>query len=128
MGFMDKMKQAQQQAAAAGMQQGGTGGGMAGMGMDANAVAYAQKAQKIYQVGIEAPGVIHAIRPTGQTDVGGGQMVDFDVSIKPASGEPYQTTIQQSMLPAQLETISEGAAITVKYDPEAPVMALIYGW
>jgi hypothetical protein len=72
--------------------------------------------------------VIHAIRPTGQTDVGGGQMVDFDVSIRPASGEPYQTTISQSMLPAQLEGISEGAAITVKYDPDAPVMALIYGW
>jgi hypothetical protein len=124
MGFMDKMKQAQQQAAA-GMQQ---GGGMAGMGMDANQVAYQQKAMKIYNQGIEAPGVIHAIRPTGRTDVGGGQMVDFDVSIKPANGEPYQTTIQQSMLPAQLEGISEGAAITVKYDPDAPVMALIYGW
>jgi hypothetical protein len=124
MGFMDKMKQAQQQAAA-GMQQ---GGGMAGMGMGADQVAYAQKAQKIYNQGIDAPAVIHAIRPTGQTDVGGGQMVDFDVSIRPASGEPYQTTISQSMLPAQLEGISEGAAITVKYDPDAPVMALIYGW
>jgi hypothetical protein len=55
-------------------------------------------------------------------------MVDFDVSIRPANGEPYQTTISQSMLPAQLEGISEGAAITVKYDPDAPVMALIYGW
>jgi hypothetical protein len=123
MGFMDKMKQAQQQAAA-GMQQ-----GMGGMGMGGgDAAAYAQKAQKIYNQGIEAPGVVHAIRPTGQTDIGGGQMVDFDVSIKPANGEPYQTTIQQSMLPAQLEGISEGAAITVKYDPDAPVMALIYGW
>jgi hypothetical protein len=124
MGFMDKMKQAQAQAAQ-GMQQ---GGGMASMGMGADQVAYAQKAQKIYNSGIEAPGVIHAIRPTGQTDVGGGQMVDFDVSIRPASGEPYQTTISQSMLPAQLEGIAEGAAITVKYDPDAPVMALIYGW
>jgi len=122
MGFMDKMKQAQQQAAA-GMQQ-----GMGSMGMGADQAAYAQKAQKIYNQGIEAPGVIHAIRPSSQTDVGGGQMVDFDVSIKPAGGEPYQTTIQQSMLPAQLEGISEGAAITVKYDPDAPVMALIYGW
>ena len=125
MGFMDKMKQAQAQAAQ-GMQQ---GQGMGGMGMGGgDQAAYAQKAQKIYNQGVEAPGVIHAIRPSGQTDFGGGQMVDFDVSIKPAGSEPYQTTIQQSMLPAQLEGISEGAAITVKYDPDAPVMALIYGW
>ena len=59
---------------------------------------------------------------------GGGQMTEFDVSIKPAEGEPFQTTISQSMLPAQLEGIAEGAAITVKYDPDSPMSALIYGW
>jgi hypothetical protein len=71
---------------------------------------------------------VHAIRQTGQTDVGGGQEVEFDVSIKPASGDPYQTTIKQSMLPAQMEGISEGQSITVKYDPDSPTSALIYGW
>lgn len=119
MGFMDKMKGMQAQAAQ----------GMQGMGMPTGEqAAYAQKAQKIYASGIEAPGVIHAIRPTGQTDVGGGQSIAFDVSIRPPGGEPYQTTITQSMLPAQLEGIAEGAAITVKYDPDAPTEALIYGW
>ena len=32
------------------------------------------------------------------------------------------------MLPAQMEGLSEGQAITVKYDPDAPAVALIYGW
>jgi len=94
----------------------------------AGQVAYAQKAQKLAQSGVEAPGVIHSIRPTGETDMGGGQKVDFDVSIKPADGEPLQTTISQAMLPAQMEDLSEGKSITVKYDPDSPTSALIYGW
>jgi hypothetical protein len=102
--------------------------GIPGMG-DMNAqVAYAQLANKLGQAGVEAPGVIHTIRPTGQTDMGGGQQTEFDVSIRPAEGDPFQTTISQSMLPAQMEGISEGQAITVKYDPDSPTSALIYGW
>lgn len=133
MGLFDRMKDAQQQAqdamAAAGATQAPAGmpGGMDGAAMAAQA-AYAQKAQKLYAEGVEAPGQVHAIRPTGQTDVGGGQDVDFDVTITPAGGSPYQTTIRQSMLAAQLEGISEGAAITVRYDADDPSQALIYGW
>jgi hypothetical protein len=129
MGLFDRIKDAQQQAQdaqqqAAGM--GGMGGAMAGdmTGM----VEYQQRAQKLHAAGVEAPGTVDAIRPTGQTDVGGGQMVEFDVTITPAGGEAYQTTIGQSMLPAQLEGINQGGAVTVKYDPDNPSSALIYGW
>jgi uncharacterized protein DUF3592 len=130
MGLMDRMKGAQAQAKEAMGNAGGMGGMMGGMGgMDMGAqAAEAQKMQKIAQAGVEAPGVIHAIRPSGQTEFGGGQKVDFDVSIRPATGDPFQTTITQSMLPAQMEGLSEGQAITVKYDPDAPAVALIYGW
>ena len=131
MGLFRNMKDAQAQAQEAMANQGGMGGGMGGMtgmgDMGAQA-AYAQLAQKLHASGVEAPGVVHSIRPTGQTDVGGGQQVEFDVSIRPAEGDPYQTTISQSMLPAQLEGISEGGSITVKYDPDSPTSALIYGW
>ena len=133
MGLFKNMKdmQAQAQEAMAGQgAQAGMGGmsGMPGMGDMGAQAAYAQLAQKLHASGVEAPGVVHAIRPSGQTDISGGQQVDFDVSIRPAAGEPYQTTISQSMLPAQLEGIAEGAAITVKYDPDSPTSALIYGW
>jgi hypothetical protein len=131
LGLFKNMKDAQAQAQDAMANQGGMGGGMGGMtgmgDMGAQA-AYAQLAQKLHASGVEAPGVVHSIRPTGQTDVGGGQQVEFDVSIRPADDEPYQTTISQSMLPAQLEGIAEGAAITVKFDPDSPTSALIYGW
>jgi hypothetical protein len=133
-GLFGKMKDAQAQAqeamAGAGAAQQGAGGmqGVPGMGDMEAQVAYQQLAQKLQASGVEAPGVIHSIRPSGQTDMSGGQNVDFDVSVRPADGDPYQTTITQSMLPAQLEGIAEGAAITVKYDPDSPTSALIYGW
>ena len=130
MGLSKNMKDMQAQAQDAMANQGGAAGaaGMAGMGDVGAQAAYAQLAQKLHAAGVEAPGVVHSIRPTGQTDIGGGQQTEFDVSIRPAAGDPYQTTISQSMLPAQLEGIGEGAAITVKYDPDSPTSALIYGW
>ncbi|HEX8075142.1 MAG TPA: DUF3592 domain-containing protein [Thermoleophilaceae bacterium] len=129
MGFRDKIRgaqdQAQQAMTGAGQGQGAAVPGMGDLGAQA---AYAQMAQKLAQSGVEAPGVIHSIRPTGETDMGGGQKTEFDVSIRPAEGEPFQTTISQSMLPAQMEDLSEGKSITVKYDPDSPTSALIYGW
>ncbi|HEX8104478.1 MAG TPA: DUF3592 domain-containing protein [Solirubrobacteraceae bacterium] len=128
MGLFSKMKDAQAQAKSA-MANMPSAGSMAGMGGDMSGqAAYAQLAQKLHHSGVEAPGVIHSIRPTGKQEFGGGEKIDVDVSIRPATGEPYQTTISQSMLPAQMEGLAEGAPITVKYDPDAPQMALIYGW
>jgi hypothetical protein len=128
MGLFDKMKDAQAQAAQA-MQQGGAGVQMGASGGMSGQMAYAQLAQKLHASGVEAHGVVHSIASTGHADMGGGQETKFEVSIKPADGgDPFQTTITQSMLPAQLEGISEGSAITVKYDPDSPTSALIYGW
>jgi hypothetical protein len=126
MGFFKDMRDSQSQAQESmAANQGMMQQGMGDMGAQA---AYAQMAQKLYASGIDAPGVIHSIRPTGQTDMGGGQLTEFDVSIKPDGGEAYQTTISQSMLPAQMEELAEGKSITVKYDPDSPTSALIYGW
>jgi hypothetical protein len=142
MGLFDKMKGAKQQAAdamqqaaamqqSAGVQTGGLPGadtpGMGGQDMAAMA-AYSQKVNKIATSGVEAPGVIHSIRATGTPDISGATMTDFEVTIRPASGEPYQTTIQQSMLPFQMEGISEGMAIVVKYDPDNPTAAIMHSW
>jgi hypothetical protein len=129
MGLFNKMKDAQSQAQQAMASNPGMAQQAHGMGGDMTGqAAYAQMAQKLHASGVEAPGVVHEIRQTGNTDIGGGQEVEFDVSIKPAAGDPYQTTIKQSMLPAQMEGIAEGQSITVKYDPDSPTSALIYGW
>lgn len=92
-------------------------------------IAYAQLGSKLAQSGIEARGVVHSVRRSGEMDMGGsGEWVDFDVSIKPRDGDAYQTVIRQSVPRAQLEQLTEGKAITVKYDPDSPTSALIYGW
>ena len=132
MGLFSRVKDAQKQAqeAVSGMTAGGMTAGMPGMGGQdmAGAAAQAQLYQRIAQVGVEAPGVVQAMRATGSKQFGGGTPYAIDVTVSPAGGAPYATTIQQSMLPAQLETLSEGKDVTVKYDPENPGAAVLHSW
>ena len=142
MGLFDKMKDAKNSAAdamanAAAMQQAARAAGapgdltnMPGMGGQdmGKMAAYSQKVNKIAQVGVEAPGVVHSIRAVGAPDISGATWHEFDVSIRPAGGDPYQTTIEQSMLPFQMEGLSEGQAIVAKYDPSVPTEAIIHSW
>jgi hypothetical protein len=127
MGLLDRVKNAQQQAAGAMAGAGGAGGMMGGGDMAAQAAA-AQLTNKLGAQGVEASGVVRAVRPTGETDMGGGQKTEVDVTIAPDGGSAYDTTITQSFLPAQLEGLDTGGVITVKYDPDKPSAALIYGW
>ena|SRR5436305_8941297 len=127
MGLLDRVKNAQQQAAGAMAGTGGAGGMMGGGDMAGQAVA-AQLASRLGVQGVEAPGMIRAIRPTGATDMGGGQGTEVDVTIAPDGGSAYETTVTQSFLPAQLEGLAPGGPVTVKYDPDNPAAALIYGW
>jgi hypothetical protein len=127
MGLLDRVKTAQQQAAGAMAGAGGMGG-MTGGGDMAAQAAYAQLANKLGASGVEAPGVVKALRATGETDMGGGHRTEVDVTIAPADAPAYETTITQSFLPAQLEGLAPGNPITVKYDPDNTAAALIYGW
>jgi hypothetical protein len=90
--------------------------------------AYSQKVNKIAQSGVEAPAVIHTLTASGTPDVSGATMYAVAVTIRPAGGDPYETTVDQSFLPFQLEGLSEGQAVTVKYDPDDPKSAVIHSW
>jgi DNA-binding LytR/AlgR family response regulator len=142
MGLFDKAKQAKQSAAdamaqATAMQQqagvpaGGLGGadmpGMGGQDMAAMA-AMSAKMNKLAQSGVEAPGVIHTITATGTPDVSGATMHAIAVTYRPEGGDPIETTIEQSLLPFQLETMAEGKPCTVKYDPDMPSSAILHSW
>jgi hypothetical protein len=128
MGLFSKAKGAQQAAADAMRQAGGVdvkqmmGGDMAAQ------AAQAQLYQKLATSGVDAPGTIDAIRAVGGPDFSGATPHEFDVTITPAGGAPYQTTIRQAMLPAQMEGISQGMAFTAKYDPDSPANASLYSW
>jgi len=137
MGLFSKVKDAQQQAqqAMAGAT-GATGAPPAGMpgmpgmgGQDMAAMAaQAQKLNKIAQAGIEAPGVIKSIRVAGTPDVAGATMHHIDVTVAPDGGTPYDATVEQSMLPVQMESLAEGNMVTVKYDPDNPAGVILHSW
>ena len=135
MGLFSKAKEAQKQAQEAMANLGSMGGapgggmppGMGGTDMAAMA-AEAQKLNKIGQSGVEAPAVIKGIQAVGAPDISGGTKHHIQVTIAPDGGAPYDATIEQSMLPAQMETLSEGMAVTVKYDPDNPSAALLHSW
>ena len=146
MGLFDKAKKAQQDAAdamaqATAMQQsagvpgaGGAGGfggadmpGMGGQDMAAMA-AMSAKLNKLATSGVEAPGVIHTITATGSPDISGATMHAIAVTYRPEGGDPIEATIEQSLLPFQLEGLAEGKPCTVKYDPDMPSSAILHSW
>ena len=129
MGLFDKFKGAREAASGAMAQAQQAGGVQQMMGGDMAAqAAQAQLYQKLSASGVEAPGTIDAIRAVGGPDISGATPHEFDVTITPAGGAPYQTTIRQSMLPAQMEGISQGMACVAKYDPDAPQNAALWSW
>jgi hypothetical protein len=138
MGLFDKVKGAKQSAADAMAQataaQGAAGvpsmtdmPGMGGQDMAAMA-AYSAKVNKIAQSGVEAPGVIHAITATGTPDMSGATMHAIAVTYRPEGGDPIEATVEQSLLPFQLEGLSDGQSCTVKFDPDNTAAAILHSW
>ncbi len=130
MGLFDKAKNAAQQAKDAMAQvPGGVAAGMPS-GMQApdmgEAMKYRDLTQKLKASGVEAPAVIKTIR-RGEADMGGGIQAEVDVSIEPADGAAYDATIKQSILPSWLDTLDAGSRVSIKYDPDSPTSALMYG-
>lgn len=102
---------------------------MAAVGGDpVRQAAQARLVHKLGAAGVPAPAVIDALRPTAHADISGGQRIEVGVTITPAAGQPFQTTITQSFLPSQLEALCPGTTIAVKYDPDNPRAALISNW
>jgi hypothetical protein len=96
--------------------------------MQAPDPAYVAMVNKIGKSGVEAPAQLKSIRAVGSPDMSGATLHEFDVSITPSGASAYDTTIKQSMLAAQMQGLSEGKAVTVKYDPDNPKDALLSKW
>jgi hypothetical protein len=88
---------------------------------------YAELTRKLTASCTEAPAVIKAIRPGEAEPVTGALPTEFEVMIKPPDGEAFAATTRQPMAPQALEAMSVGEAVTVRYDPDDPTSALIYG-
>jgi len=117
MGFMDKMKKAAESAQAATSK--------VGVGASADQMALANKAKRLTDVGVDTPARIDSMTSTGKTDTPGGTEYMIALSVKPASGEPYQVTINQYVYPSN--PFSEGQDVKVKVDPEDSTSVMIFG-
>jgi hypothetical protein len=119
MGFMDKMKDAANQASKA------TGMGT-GMGVGDQA-AMRDRAIRLNQVGVNYPATVKAFAETGNSDVGGGKEIRFEVEVRPDNANPYAATFTQFMIEGSLTGVSEGGEITVRVDPDDPNSMLFWG-
>jgi hypothetical protein len=68
---------------------------------------------------------IDSMTPTGNTDKPGGAENMITLTVRPAEGEPYQTTINEYVYPSA--PFSEGEDVTVKVDPADRDVAMIFG-
>jgi hypothetical protein len=98
--------------------------------IQAASAADAAKAQRLMQAsnGVDAPGVIRAVRQTGGSDLGGGREMAIDVTIEPAGQAPIETQVVQHILPAHIGRLVAGGAVTVRYDPNDPSAAILVDW
>ena len=109
MGFMDKLKGTAKQAM--------------------NPVGQAgerDKIMKLNKVGVMTPAVVDSMKEVG-TQFGGGHQIEFDLTVQPEGGAPYQVHTSQSLHDATLQGITEGGKINVKVDPDDPQSLLVWG-
>jgi hypothetical protein len=123
MGFLDRMKGAQEQAAEAMKGMGGSIGQMANPGAVA---AERDKIMKLGQVGVETPATIDSMAATGKTQGLGDPEYEFEITVNPVGGEAYKVTLQQFLAKQVADQYKVGPA-TVKVDPDDPNSILLWG-
>ena len=85
----------------------------------------ANRAQKLTKVGVDTPAHIDSMTATGNTDTPGGTEYNIALTISPAGGTPYQTTINQYIYPSN--PFTEGENVKVKVDPDDTNVAMLFG-
>jgi hypothetical protein len=127
MGFMDKFKDAAQQAQQAAKSAGDSVASMGGMGGAADAAA---KANKIAQQGVKHPAILRGMRETGNKDpLSGGEEFELEVEVKPTGGEPYSATFSQQIVAQSVDAYKQkiGEEVVVNVDPDDPQSMLLWG-
>jgi hypothetical protein len=117
MGFMDKLKGAAESVQAQTSK--------VGIGASGDQMALANKAKRLMDAGVDTPGHIDSMEPTGNTDTPGGAENVITVTVKPVGGEAYQATFNQYVYPSA--PFAAGEDVNVKVDPDDPNVVMIWG-
>jgi hypothetical protein len=96
-----------------------------GVGASAEQMELANRAQKLRNVGVDTPGHIDSMVPTGNTDTPGGTEYNITITVSPAGAEPYEVTTNEYIYPSN--PFNAGENVTVKVDPDDRNVLMIYG-
>ena len=127
MGFMDKFKDAAQQAQDAAKAAGGSVASMGGM----RGAPTRREDQQDRPAGGQAPAVLKGMRETGQKDpLSGGIEYELEVEVRPTGGEHYTATFTQQLIEQSVDGYKQkiGGEIVVNVDPDDPKSMLLWGW
>jgi hypothetical protein len=117
MGFLDKLKGAAESVQAQTSK--------VGVGADAGQMALANRGKRLMDHGVDTPGHIDSMTPTGKTDTPGGAENVIELTIRPAGGAEYQVTTNQYIYPSA--PFSSGEDVTVRVDPEDANSVMLWG-
>ena len=125
MGFMDKFKDAAQQAQDAAGQMGAA----AKEGMNPANIGVAADVNRIGTEGIETKATLKSLTPVGDQQFGGGTEYQMELEVKPESGAPYAATISQQLIDQSADHYKQniGGEIIVKVDPQDPNKMVLWG-
>lgn len=127
MGFVDRFKDAAQQAQQAAKSAGESVASKGGMGGAADTAA---KTNRIAKHGVKHPAALKGMRETGNKDaLSGGTEYELEVEVRPTGGGPYTATFTQQLLEGSVQGYREkiGGEIVVNVDPEDPQSMLLWG-
>ncbi len=117
---MDQAKQMQEQAAAQMAAAGGMGAMGAGGDVAADAAALnasGAEMRRLWAEGLDGSAVIKDFRDTGER-LAGNTVLDLDMVVTVAGGEPYQVTHRMTIAGADTSGYQPGSEYAVKVDAE----------
>jgi hypothetical protein len=89
--------------------------------------AYAARSSRLYQAGVETPGVLRAVQFGQASPLLGGTPVQFTVTVQPSGGAPYDVSTDQVVTAEMAQLLVLGSTVTLRVDPANPQSLMIYG-
>jgi Short C-terminal domain len=98
---------------------------MSGAGL-AEQMAYRDRIAKLMQHGVDGRATVRAVREGASSPLTGTE-VEIDVTVTPAAGAPYESTVKQYSPAGAAERFAVGSEIPVRSDPDDPQTIMVWG-
>jgi hypothetical protein len=117
---------------------------IAGVGMDMNTMlqaasnamqpgvmqqltAYRDRVTRLHAHGVETPATLRSIELGEHSPMLGGRSAQLILDIEPPGRTPYEVATDQVLHDTMAQTLTAGARVTVKIDPDDPQSVMVWG-